>query len=195
MEPSMKTSSSVLSLIAMTGLLSGCAATKPAEPVTVENVVAVSATVEAVDVEKRLLSLRAPDGKGSTIEVPAEVRNLAQVKVGDQLVVRYYESIGAAMKPKGTAASSTVEQAAGLARAEPGAKPGASVGSVSTMTVVIQSVDKKSHTVMFSGPDGFVRVVPVKDPAAQKFVDTLKEGDEVELTYTEALAISVEAAK
>ena len=190
----MKTSSSVLILVAISSLI-GCAATKPADPVTVENVVAVSATVEAVDVKRRLLSLRAPDGKGSTIEVPAEVRNLAQVKVGDKLVVRYYESLGAAMKPKGTAASSTVDQAAGLARAEPGAKPGAAIGSVSTTTVVIQSVDKKSHTVMFSGSDGFVRVVPVKDPAAQKFVETLKEGDEVELTYTEALAISVEAAK
>jgi hypothetical protein len=37
--------------------------------------------------------------------------------------------------------------------------------------------------------------VPVIDPAAQKFVATLKQGDLVDLTFTEALAVSVEAAK
>ena len=31
------------------------------------------------------------------------------------------------------------------------------------------------------------RTVDVKDPKAQKFIGTLKKGDEVELTYTEAL--------
>ena len=34
------------------------------------------------------------------------------------------------------------------------------------------------------------RTVDVKDPKAQKFIGTLKKGDEVELTYTEALAVT-----
>jgi hypothetical protein len=146
-------------------------------------------------VKKRLLSLRGPEGKAATIEVPADVKNLAQVKVGDNLIIKYYESLGAAIKAKGSPSSSSTDQAVGVVRAEPGTKPGAALRSIGTTTVKIQSVDKESHTVMFSGPDGYVRVVPVKDPAAQKFVATLKEGDEVELTYTEALAISIEAAK
>jgi hypothetical protein len=49
--------------------------------------------------------------------------------------------------------------------------------------------------VTFTGPDGYARVLPVKDPAAKKFVATLKEGDQVDLTYTEALAVSVEPAR
>lgn len=167
---------------------------EPAAPVTVENLETVSATVTAVDVKKRLLSLRSSDGGGTTIEVPEEVRNLAQVKVGDQVVVRYYESIGAAVRPKGTPTDLTaVDEATVLGRAEPGAKPGGGVGSVTATTVAIQSVDKTNNTVTFSGPDGYVRVVQVKDPAAQKFIATLKPGDLVDLTFTEALAVSVEA--
>jgi hypothetical protein len=85
-----------------------------------------------------------------------------------------------------------VDSAQAAARAAPGAKPGAVLGSKHTTTVIIQGVDKKNHSVMFSGPDGLVRSVQVKRPEAQKFIGTLKQGDQVELTYTEALAVSVE---
>lgn len=169
---------------------------QPADPVTVENLETVSATVTAIDLKKRLVSLKSADGGSTTIEVPEEVRNLAQMKVGDEVVVRYYNSIGAAVRPKGTPTDLTaVDEAAVLGRAEPGAKPGGGVGAVTSTTVAIQSVDKTHHTVTFSGPDGYVRVVQVKDPAAQKFIATLKSGDLVDLTFTEALAVSVEAAK
>jgi hypothetical protein len=188
----MSTSKLMLSFAAIT-LLVSCTS-KPADPITVENLETVAATVTAVDVKKRLLSLRSADGGGTTIEVPDEVRNLAQVKVGDQVVVRYYDSIGASVRPKGTPTDLTaVDEASVLTRAEPGEKPGGGVGTVTSTTVAIQSVDKTNHTVTFSGPDGYVRVVQVKDPAAQKFIATLKTGDLVDLTFTEALAVSVEA--
>src|SRR5262245_64055049 len=62
-------------------------------PATVENVKTLSATVEAIDVEHRLLSLRGESGRTATIEIPPEVRNLDQVKVGDKLSVKYHESL------------------------------------------------------------------------------------------------------
>ena len=36
------------------------------------------------------------------------------------------------------------------------------------------------------------RTVDVVDPKAQKFISTLKKGDEVELTYVEAVAVTLE---
>jgi hypothetical protein len=180
--------------LAMTGLtLSGCS-TQPAAPVNVESLQVISATVESVDVQKRLVSLRGPQGNAATVEVPAAVRNLAQVKVGDQLMVRYYQSVGAAIKPKGTGTNVTVQDTSGVVAAA-GSKPGAAVGTITNTTVVVQSVDKKTHTVMINGMDGRPRAVQVKDPAAQKFAATLKKGDEVDLTYTEALAVSIEEIK
>jgi hypothetical protein len=58
--------------------------------------------------------------------------------------------------------------------------------------VVIESVDNKTHSVTFTGPSGLSRTVDVVDPKAQKFISELKKGDEVELTYVEALAVTVE---
>jgi hypothetical protein len=170
---------------------------KAAEPVVVENLQSITATVEAIDVNKRLVTLRGPEGRTETIEVPPEARNLAQVKVGDKLVVKYYQSVGASLTPKAYAAttSGNATTAVAGARAAPGAKPAGVVGGTVSATVTIQSVDSKTNTVSFTGPEGMVRNVQVKDPAAQKFVATLKKGDLVDLTYTEALAVSVEAAK
>jgi len=46
--------------------------------------------------------------------------------------------------------------------------------------------------VTFIGPSGLSRTVDVVDPKAQQFIAQLKKGDEVELTYVEALAVTVE---
>jgi hypothetical protein len=169
------------------------AASAETKPLNIENVETISATVEAIDVDKRMVTLRGPEGKAATLQVSPEVRNLPQVKVGDKLVVRYYQSMDAELKPKGTSKTlGTVDQATGGARAAPGDKPGAMVGNTVTTTIVVQSVDKKNHSIMFAGADGLVRSIPLKRPEAQKFAATLKQGDEVEITYTEAVAINIE---
>ena len=47
----------------------------------------------------------------------------------------------------------------------------------------------------FYGSDGLARVLPVRSPEGKEFIAGLKAGDEVELTYTEAVAMSVEPAQ
>ena len=59
----------------------------------------------------------------------------------------------------------------------------------------ITAIDKKNHVVTFYGSDGLSRSVPVTRPEGQEFLSKLKVGDEVELMYTEAVAVSVEPAK
>jgi hypothetical protein len=79
-------------------------------------------------------------------------------------------------------------------RAPAGAKPGAGLAEEVTATVEITDLDPATHTVSFTDPDGLAQTITVQDPEMQKFVETLKVGDEVAVTYTEALAISVEPA-
>ena len=178
--------------IAASLLISGCAS-EPPEPVTVENTQTMSATVESIDHDKRLVSLRGENGRTATVEVSPDVRNLAQVKPGDNVVVRYYEALAAQLKKKGESTTlDAVDVAAGTARAEPGERPGAAVGSTVTTTVVIDSVDQSFKTVTFRGPGGMLRTVAVETPKGQEFIGRLRKGDEVEVTYTEALAVSVE---
>jgi len=164
-------------------------------PVTVENTQKMSAKVEAVDQAKRTVTVRAANGLSTTIDVSPEVKNLAQVKVGDNVVVRYYEGLAAELSKKGQGTPvGTIRQGVVGGTAQPGARPAAAVGNVVTTTVVIESVDKAANKVTFKGPEGS-RTVAVKRPEGQKFIAGLNKGDEVDITYTEALAVSVEPSK
>jgi hypothetical protein len=180
-----------LALLATSLFALACYANPP-DPVAVEHTEKVTATVEAIDQAKRLVTLRGESGKTETIEVSPEVRNLAQVKAGDKVVVQYYQGLAAQMTKKGEGTPvGQVDQAAVAGRAPVGEQPGAAVGSVITTTVIIESVNKAANTVTFRGPRG-TKTIAVKNPDAQKFIAGLKKDDEVDLTYSEALAISVE---
>lgn len=183
----------VSALFAILPLVAAGAA-EPPKPVTVEDAVRVTTKIEAVDLEKRTITVKDADGNPVELEVSPEVRNLAQVHVGDSMNVVYYQSLGAEFKQPGTGVKG-VEQGTVGGRAAVGEKPSAHVGQQTRATVKIDSVDAATNTVKFTGPKGVLRTVAVKDPKAQAFIKQLKPGDEVELTYTEALAISVDPSK
>jgi hypothetical protein len=168
------------------GMLAAC----QTEPATVERTSEVAATVVAIDVPGRLVTLRGPEGKPFTVQAGEEVRNLPQVEVGDRVVVSYYEAIAAEMAKPGQEASAS----ATAMRAPAGAKPGAGVAQEVTATVKIAALDLATHTVSFTDPDGLAQTIAVQDPKMRGFIERLKVGDEVAVTYTEALAIRVEPA-
>jgi hypothetical protein len=176
-------------------LLAACA--KEPAPVTIEGTEEVSATVEAIDVNTRMVVLRESDGTEFALVVDPEVRNLDQVKVGDRVVTRYRESLGAQLRKRGDGSGDTQAPAVSTtaARAADGAKPSVTASTQTSQTVRITNVDAKNHIVSFYGSDGLARVLPVRSPQGQEFIAGLKPGDEVELTYTEAVAMSVEPAK
>ena len=177
---------------ALAALAFGGAAAQPA-PVQVDKTHTITATVESVDQKQRLVELRKGDQK-QTIQVPAEVRNFDKVKVGDEVAVTYYEGLAAEFKKKGTSTTvGVLDATTGTARMPQGAsRPGAAVANKVKTTVVIEGVDKATNSVTFTGPSGMTRTVDVVDPKAQKFIAELKKGDEVELTYVEAVAVTVE---
>jgi Cu/Ag efflux protein CusF len=152
--------------------------------------VKVTATVEDIDVEKRIVKLKDENGEVTELAVPKKVRNLAQVKKGDQVVATYYEAIaydvfkaGTDMPPTATAMTSE--------RAKKGEKPGAGVAEATTFTATIEAIDKPASKVTLKGPEGNKVTFKVRDP---KKLDVVNVGDQVQITYTRALAISVQPA-
>jgi hypothetical protein len=180
---------SVLVAAMAVGMLASCQ-TKETKPATVERTSEVTATVAAIDVPKRLVTLKGQDGKMLTVEAGEEVRNLPQVEVGDRVVVRYHEAIAAQIAEPGQKASAS----AMATRAPLGARPGAGLAQQVTATVKITALDLARHSVSFTDPDGLAQTITVQEPKMRDFLKTLKVGDEVAVTYTEALAISVEPA-
>ena len=60
--------------------------------ITVETI-EETAVVQKIDYKKRVAVLKDVDGNVFTLDVPKEVQNLKNVKVGDELVVRYTEAV------------------------------------------------------------------------------------------------------
>jgi hypothetical protein len=152
-----------------------------------ENVVTVTGTVEAVDLSNRVVTLRWPDGEVRDIQVDESVRDLPQVDVGDEVAVTYYESIAAQIVKPGSGEAAAVQQA--VVGAKPGEKPGRAVVRQTTVTATIEAIDRANQKATLRGPEGKSVEVKVNNPA---HLERVKVGDEVVITYTEALAISVE---
>lgn len=182
-----------LSVLAML-VVAACQSTPPTpQPMkTIESTAKITATVEQIDHAKRLLSLKSPSGEMVTVEVDPAVRNLDQMKVGDRVVATYREAIGAQIRSSASGAPATVKISADVA--EPGERPAASATSTVMVPVTIASVDSANDLVSFYGEDGLVRAINVQTDEARAFIKQLKPGDHVEVTFTEAFAISVERA-
>ncbi len=156
-----------------------------------ERAVSTKATVQAVDLEKRVVTLKGEKGNVFDVAVGEEVRNLPQVKVGDIVVVKYYESIAFRILKPGEIAEG-VRETETMSRAKPGESPAGKVGREVSLVATIQAIDKKKATVTLKGPEGRTVTVKAENP---KNLEKIKVGDEVQITYTEALAVSVEKAK
>jgi len=154
---------------------------------------AVTATVEAIDLATRMVTIVGPDGKSFVVHADEQVRNLSQVQVGDKVTVEYYEGLVAEIGPTGTAPDE-VQTAVAVARAPLGERPAGAVGNAITATVVIEYVDPIRNVVHFTGPLGKTRIVKVMKPEFRAMLKNLKPGDEVTLTYFEAMAVSVKPA-
>jgi Cu/Ag efflux protein CusF len=169
----------------------------PAQPPTgavVGRAATATATVAAIDMATREVTLRREDGQQVSVVAGPEVRNLDQVKVGDRVVLDYVEAIAAEIVRPGDTRPAT-EQTAAAGRAQPGQRPAAVAGDAVRVRVKIDAVDREAGRVTFTGPRGGTRTVTVQRPEMQAFVRTLSPGEEVDITFTEAVAIRVEPAR
>jgi hypothetical protein len=150
----------------------------------------VSAQVVAIDKTTRTLTLKGPQGNSVDVVAGEEVRNFDQIKLGDLVVARYAEALTLELrKTKVKAGEPTVREEA--ARAKPGERPAVAGGREVTAIADVIAVDPKKSTITLKGPRGNVVTLNVQNPDQFKVV---KKGDQVEVTYTEAIALSVEPA-
>ncbi len=162
-------------------------AEKPGEVVE-EEVVSVAAVVVKVDQKTRVVTLRDSDGEEFDVTVSDEVKNLPQVKKGDEVIASYYTSIALTLRKPGEATPG-ITTADSVDRAKPGSKPGAIVARQTTITATVVGINKKKGTITLKGPRGKTKTLTARDP---KRLEPVKVGDLIEAVYTEAVAISVE---
>jgi hypothetical protein len=143
--------------------------------------------VTAVDAAKRSVTLTNPDGVTNTYKLGKNVRNFAQIKVGDDVKATLLESVAV------TVSRSSAPPDAGarslVAVAPKGAMPGVIMAKTRQITAKIVSVDTQARTVTVEGPGGGMPTIKV-GPNVK--LDELQKGDDVTLRVTDALAIRVE---
>lgn len=145
------------------------------------------ATITSIDKAKRLVTLKSADGAEFEVEASPEVGNFDRLQVGDMVVATYTQSLGVRIEPASQATPGVKETAS--ATPAPGQ---ARVGREVTATLKVESVDVQNNMVTLSDGAGHSAPVEVVDPRARERLKTLKPGEMVVITYTEALALRLE---
>jgi len=170
------------------------AAAQEPKPLTAEDSVLVytTAKVDAIDPVAREITLKDDLGHVVTFVVDKRVKRLDEIKEGDEVTAAYYISVAGELRPPTEEEKQNpIQINAGAARAPKGTDPAA--GALRTIKVVttIAGLDLPTKTVTLTGPMGNYATVRAKN------VENLKKmhlGETIMVTYTEALAISVDKA-
>jgi opacity protein-like surface antigen len=153
-------------------------------------VVTQTFTIVAIDATNRTVTLKDKDGYTDSIYAGPEVKRFNELKVGDKVTFKYYESVVYQIQ-KPSAAPAPAGEQAGIVRGK-GPKPGGTVSRQITATVTVTAIDMKVPSVTIKMDDGSISSFKVEN---KKNLEGVKVGDRVQITYTEALAISVAPGK
>jgi len=152
--------------------------------------VTLTASVEGIDHTNREVTLKGPLGNKVTFTVDNRVKRLDEVKVGDFVRADYYVSVAAEIrKPTAEEKKTPIVFLDANGKAPPGTSPAA--GGLRRFKVVttIEGLDRPTETITVKGPLGNYLTARVLDPSR---LTKVRIGDTIVVTYTEALAISLE---
>jgi len=153
-----------------------------------------TAVVESVDLRERSVLLRSDAGAQSgvlaTVRVGPQVRNLAQVRPGDRVVLTVTDAIAVSVARPG---DGEAPRAGGEAasRAPAGERPAARLNEARRIRVRVDAIDAARNTVTFTEPAGAQKTVRVQNARMQQFVRGLEPGDQVDLVYLESVSLRV----
>jgi len=157
--------------------------TIPAETIT------KTVTIEGIEQSEKLLTLRLEDGTVEIVQVPDAYKRFSELKVGDKITAHYYSSL--IVKLKG-AEEKAVDNEHLAATPGSGARPGGTIAKQRTVTVTVTAIDPAVPTMTVKGPNGWTYTSKVND---KKALAKVKVGDRLDVTWNDAILISVANAK
>jgi Cu/Ag efflux protein CusF len=178
-----------VALLATLPVVTSAAANQVPPPVTKQNQVTVTATIKAIDPATRSVTLRAENGDEDTFTVGPAVTRFDQLKAGDTIKATYYESLVFQVRKPGDPA---VPSGTALAGGRLKETPGGALGAQQTTTVTVKAVDMNVPSITVVTADGRTLTRKI---AEKKNLEGVKAGDQIDITYTQAVVVSAEAAK
>ena len=144
---------------------------------------ALSGTVTIVDLDRRMLTIKTPEGRFEVLHVPAAVQRLDQVKIGNQLTVTQTELVLVDLQKGADVGTVGVTTQSGVMR-DPGNKPAGTLVESLTVTGIVEAVDTAKSTVTIKGPENRM-TFKVEDPAV---LASVARGDTVSASYIRAIS-------
>ena len=167
--------------------------TKPKAPVAgvaaQEAALIYDGEVTKIDAATRTVTLKNQDGETSIVAGP-EVKNFAEIKVGDRFDVVYEMAIAVELVKIKNPSAVGEQVSTSTVTAPQGDKPGMITTNTVTATANVEAIDTAKNIVSLKGPQGNIFKVKVKN------TDLLKDiavNDQVKVVYTEAIAAVVNA--
>ncbi|MBU3640568.1 hypothetical protein [Polynucleobacter sp. Fuers-14] len=184
----------VIAAIAVAGYLF---LTKPKAPIAgvaaQESALIYDGEVTKIDAATRTVTLKNKDGETSIVAGP-EVKNFAEIKVGDHFDVVYELAVAIELVKVKNPGTTSEQVSTSTTTAPQGDKPGMITTKTVTATATVESIDAAKNIVSLKGPQGNIFKVKVQNPDLMKDIAV---NDQVKVVYTEAIAavVSAPAAK
>ncbi|KGQ18579.1 hypothetical protein LF41_605 [Lysobacter dokdonensis DS-58] len=163
-----------------------------AAPQTMEQTVEKTATITAVNREKREVTLKNEEGESQTIVVGPEVERFNEISPGDTVRAKYTIGITSELR-----AATEEEKKDPFVAVEGGGHapadkaPAAGAGRMFRVVATVEALDRTTQTATLKGPEGNYVTVKVQDPT---LLTKPHIGDTVVITAAESVVLSLEKA-
>ena len=152
-----------------------------------------SGTITDIDHAGREMTLRSAQGQSETFSVSKEVRRFDEAKVGDKVNLTYHIGFNAEVrKPTAEEQQNPLVVLEATGRAGAGEAPAGSSARQIRAVVTIEALNRVDQTITVKGPRGNVYTARVANPSR---LDDVHIGDTIVMTFTEALAVSLNPAQ
>jgi len=148
-----------------------------------------NATITQIDSTGRFITFKSDDGTEDTVWAGPDVKRFDELKVGDKVAMRYYETAFFNIRKPNDPPLSMTGTGEAVVTGTAGQLPGGTAARQIAKTVKVKSVDPMAGVITVTTDDGRVITRKVDDKTKLAGVNP---GDQIDVVYTEAVLVTVE---
>ncbi len=152
--------------------------------------VTLQGQITALNTQTRAVTVTGADGGAVEFVAGPEVRNFNQLKVGDKVTLDYTAAIALALEPAGSAPVGVTKSQAKTVPVR-GQKPGGARSNTVEIVTEVTAVNPERNTIALRGASGNTQLIAVERPDLRAKLPSVKRGDLVKISYTEAVALAI----
>lgn len=146
--------------------------------------------ITALNKTTREVTVTGADGSSVDIVAGPDIRNFNQLKVGDQVALDYRAAVALELEPAGSAPlGATATQSRTLPKR--GSTPGGARSNTISLVTEVAAVNPERGTIALRGESGNTRLIAVERPDLRAKLPSVKRGDLLRISYTQAVALGI----